>query len=118
MQEGSSRWKSLWYCTFFPFFTHSVINQQLHWVVAPLDEHQLIGLTRDGVGKWRSKSRPDSSLDPQTQRERKDLVQQSALYTAIHVVCSHGEADLESFFGFAVLSGACEDDCILHVRVF
>ncbi len=37
-------------------------------------------------------------------------MQQRVLQPAVHVVGSHGEADLESFRGFAVLSRTCEDD--------
>lgn len=119
MQEGSSPGvhNGNPYGTYFhfDFFTHFVINQQLHRVVAPLNEHQLIGLTRHGVRKWCSE--PDSSLDPQTQCKGKDLMQQSTLYTAIHVVCSHGKANLESFFGSAVLSKACKDNYIVILHV-
>ncbi len=81
----------------FISFTHSVLDQQLHGVVSPLDEHQLVGLSRHRVGEGRPEPRPDASLHPQTQREGEDLVQQRVLQPAVHVVGPHGEADLERF---------------------
>lgn len=94
----------------FVSFTHSVIDQQLHRIVSPLNEHQLVGLSRHGVREGRPESRPDASLHPQTQREGEDLVQQRALHPTVHVVGSHWKADLESFTGFALLSRTCGDD--------
>lgn len=76
--------------------SHLVVDQQLDGVVLPLDEHKLVGLTRCRVGKRRSQSGPPHArLQPETQRQREDLLHQSLLHPAVHVVGPHREADLE-----------------------
>lgn len=74
---------------------HLVIDQQLHGVVPPLDEHQLVGLSGRRVGKRRPHPGPDARPDPQAQGQGEDLLQQRPLQAPVHVVASHGEADLE-----------------------
>lgn len=76
-------------------FSHLVIDQQFHGVVPPLDEDQFIGLSGCRVRKGRPQTRPYARLDPKTQSQSEDLLQQRPLHPPVHVVGSHGEADLE-----------------------
>lgn len=80
---------------FLFFLPHLIIDQKLHRVVPPLDEHQFIGLSGCRVRKWRPQAGPHARLDPKTQSQSEDLLQQRLLYPPVHVVGSHGEADLE-----------------------
>ena len=75
--------------------SHLIIDQQLHGVAPPLDEHQLIGLPGRRVGEGGPQARAHARLDPQTQGQGKDFVGEALLQSPVHVVCSYGEADLE-----------------------
>ena len=75
--------------------SHLIIDQQLHGVAPPFDEHQLIGLPGRRVGEGRPQARARARLDPQTQGQGEDLVEEALLQPPVHVVGSDGEADLE-----------------------
>jgi len=86
-----------------------IIYQQFHGVVPPLDEHQFVGLPGCRVGEGGPQVGPHARLDPQTQGQGEDLMEQGLLQTPMHVVGSHGEADLEGIWTFDVLSARpCE----------
>ena len=71
-----------------------VIDQNLHGVVPPLDQHQLVGLTRDGVGEGCPDPGRGVGLDPQTHAEGVHL-REAPLSFGVHVVSSQGEGELE-----------------------
>ena len=73
-----------------------VVDEQLHGVAAPLDEHQLIGLSRYGVGEGSAEARTRSCLQPQADRQGKELVDHRPLHPGVHVVGPHGEVEQES----------------------
>lgn len=75
-------------------FHYLVIDDYLHGVVPPLDQHQLIGLTRDSVGEGRPHSRRGVGLNPQTHAEGEHL-RKAPLGFGIHVVGSQGEGELK-----------------------
>lgn len=88
--------------------SHLVIDQQLHGVVPPLDEHKLVGLSRCRVREGRPQAGPRTRLDPQTQSQSEDLLKQSPLHSSVHVVGSHGETNLEGIGTFGFLpAGTC-----------
>lgn len=71
-----------------------VVNENLHGVVPPLDQDQLIGLTWDSVGEGRPHPRRGVGLDPQTHAERVHL-REAPLGFGVHVVGSEGKGELE-----------------------
>lgn len=71
-----------------------VVDQDLHRVVPPLDEHQLVGLTRDRVGERRAHSRGRVGLEPHAHGEGVHL-RQTLLHLRVHVVGSQWERELE-----------------------
>lgn len=73
-----------------------IIDENLHGVVPPLDQHQLVGLTRDSVGEGCPHPRRGVGLDPQTHAEGVHL-RKAPLGFGIHVVGSQGEGELELF---------------------
>ena len=46
-----------------------VIDQQLYGVVAPFNQHDLVGLPRDAVGEGGADARAGAGLDPHAQGE-------------------------------------------------
>lgn len=73
-----------------------VIDQQLHGVAAPFDEHQLIGLPWYSVREGSAEAWTGSGLQPQADGQGKDLVGDGPLHPAVHVVGPHGEVEHES----------------------
>lgn len=93
--------------------SHLVIHQQLHGVVAPLDQHQFVGLSWYRVGEGGPQPGACAPLYPQTQGEGKDLVEEGRLHLPVHVVGSHGEADLEGIRGLGLLPAV--GTCVVQV---
>lgn len=73
-----------------------VVDQQLHGVAAPFDEHQLVGLSRYGVGEGSAKARTRSGFHPQADCQGKDLIDNRPLHPGVHVVGPHGKVKQES----------------------
>lgn len=46
-----------------------VVDEQLYWIIAPFDQHDLIGLAGYPVGKGGSYARSGAGLDPHAERE-------------------------------------------------
>lgn len=74
--------------------SHLVVDENLHGIVPPLDQDQLVGLTRYGVGERRSHSGGGVGLDPQTHGEGVHL-REAAFGFGVHVIGSQGEGELE-----------------------
>ena len=89
------------------FQTHLVIDEYLHWVVSPLDEDQLVGLTWNCVGERRAHSGRRVGLEPHAHGEGVHL-RQTLLHFSVHVVGSQWERELEFIQG-PVVSLTCEE---------
>lgn len=87
---------------------HLVVHQQLQRVVPPLNEDQLVGLSRGGVGEGCPYALVLVRPHPKTQGKREDLLQQRPLHLPVHVVGSYGETELEGVRSpGAFLAGSC-----------
>lgn len=75
--------------------SYLVVDEQLHGVAAPFDEHQLVGLAWYGVGEGRAEAGARPRLQPQADGQGKDLVDHRPLHPAVHVVGPHGEVEQE-----------------------
>lgn len=80
----------------FTLILYLVVYQQLHGIVAPLNEDELVGLSWDRVGEGSSEARTRASFQPKTDGEGKDFAQKGALDSPVHVVGAHREANLKS----------------------
>lgn len=67
--------------------THLVIDEQLNWVIAPFDQHNLIGLSGHTVGERRPDARRGVRLDPHAERECIHLGE-ALDDAAVQVVCT------------------------------
>lgn len=90
------------------FQTYLVIYQYLHWVVSPLYEDQLVGLTRNCVGERCTHSRGRVGFEPHAHSEGVHLWQ-TLLHFCVHVVGSQWERELE-FIQRPVLSLTCVEE--------
>ena len=81
--------------TFSCIAFYLIIDQQLHGVAAPLDEHQLIGLSRYCVGEGSTEAGTGTCFQPQADCQGEDLVDHRPLHSAVHVVGPHGEVEQE-----------------------
>ena len=82
-----------------PAPAHLVIDQQLHGVMARLQQHNLIGLPRHRVGEGgalASAARPGAQ--PHADGEGVELGQ-CLPHAGVHVVVADGNADLEGIWG-------------------
>lgn len=105
MQETRKLLKGIAALAYFFFPPYLVIYQYLHRIVAPLDEHQLVGLTRHSVGERCAHSRGRVGFEPHAHREGVHL-RQTLLHFGVHVVGSQRERELE-FIQRPVFSLAC-----------
>ena len=71
-----------------------VVDEDLHGVVAPLNEDQLIGLAGHGIGEGRAHPRRRAGLEPHAHREGVHL-RQALLHLGVHVVGPQWECELE-----------------------
>ena len=73
-----------------------VVDEELHRVVPPLDQHDLVGLAGHRVREGRAHPGRRVGLDPQAHGERVHLRQSTApLGFGVHVVGPEGEGQLE-----------------------
>ncbi len=75
-------------------FHYLVIDENLHGVVSPFNQHQLIGLTRDSIGKGCPHPGRGVGFDPQTHAEGVHL-RKAPLGFGIHIVGSQREGELK-----------------------
>lgn len=81
---------------------HLIIDEQFHWVVSPLDEYKLIGLTRHCIRERRPHSRRGVGFDPQAHCEGVHL-RQALFHFSIHVVGPQWERQLKFIQGSVFL---------------
>lgn len=86
---------------------HLVIDEQLNWVIAPFDEHNLVGLSWNTVGERCPYARTGAGLDPHAERERVHL-REALGDAAVEVVGTLWEAQLKLLWGLEV-SSSCPD---------
>lgn len=85
-----------------------VVDENLHGVVSPLDQHQLVGLSGHGVGEGCPHARRGVGLDPQAHAEGVHL-REAPLGFGVHVVGSQGEGELELICWLGVFT--CKMKC-------
>lgn len=71
-----------------------VVDEDLHGIVAPLNENQLVGLARHGVGEGGAHPGRGAGLKPHAHREGIHL-RQALLHLGVHVVGPQWECELE-----------------------
>lgn len=82
-----------------PTATDLVIDQQLHGVVARLQQHNLIGLSRHRVGEGGALARA-TRPGPQPHADGEGVeLGQGLPHAGVHVVVADGDADLEGVRG-------------------
>lgn len=79
-----------------------VVDEDFHGIVAPLDEDQLVGLARHGVGEGRAHPGGRAGLEPHAHGEGVHLGQ-ALLHLGVHVVGPQRERELELVSGAVVL---------------
>lgn len=84
-----------------------VVDEQLYWIIAPFDQHNLIGLARHPVGEGGSYTRSGAGLDPHAKCEGVHLWQ-ALCDAAIQVVGSLREAEFKLLRRLEV-SSSCND---------
>lgn len=89
--------QSLFICVYL------VIDENLHGVVSPLHQHQLIGLSWYCIGEGSSHSGRGVGLNPQTYSQGQHL-REAPLGLSIHVVGSQGEGELKLVRGPCVFT--------------
>lgn len=77
-----------------PQWPHLVVDEQLDGVVAPLYQHNLIGLPRHSVGEWRANARRGTGPQPQADGKGVQLGQ-CLLDLAVQVVCAERKGHFE-----------------------
>lgn len=90
-----------------PEATCLVVDEQLYWIIAPFNQHDLIGLAGHPVGKGSSYTRSSAGLDPHAEREGVHLWQ-ALCNAAIQVVGPLREAKFELLRRLEV-SSSCND---------
>lgn len=95
--------------------TYLVIDEELNWVVAPLDEDNLIGLSRNPVRERGPDTRRGAGLEPHADGEGVHLGQ-ALLHTAKQVVGPQGERQLEILRRpeAIVTCGEMSENCCFH----
>lgn len=74
-----------------------IVDEQLDWVIAPFDQHDLVRLARRTVGEGRSNPGTGAGLDPHGEGKRVHL--REALGDAsVQVVCPLREVELEQLW--------------------
>lgn len=86
-----------------PETTCLVIDEQLYWVIAPFDQHNLIRLPWHTIGERRPYARTGAGLDPHAEGEGVHLWQALG-DAAVQVVGPLGEGQLELLWGLEVSS--------------
>lgn len=71
-----------------------IIDQQLDWIVPPLDEDYLVGLSRNAVGEGRPYARTGAGLEPHAHGEGVHL-REALLDAPVEVVGAKREGHLE-----------------------
>lgn len=77
-----------------PSCTYLIIDKNLHGIVAPLNKHQLIGLSRYSIGEGCTYTWGGVRFYPHTNSKGIHL-RQTFLHLGIHVVGSQGESQLK-----------------------
>lgn len=88
-----------------------VVDEDLHGIVAPLDEDQLVGLAGHGVGEGRAHPGGRAGLEPHAHGEGVHLWQ-ALLHLGVHVVGPQWECELELVPGAVVLLTWREQDTV------